>query len=225
MSVQINRYRCSYFSPSREIRQCNPLSPYLFLIYPEGFSHIIKSFDLQGIEAARHSPSVSHLLFIDISILFSKSSKMEARFIRELLDKYLRISSLIFSPNTSTLCRQRIASIIDIQRIYVYNKFLELPSSILRSKREAFDYIKERISVKCVGWKKKYCQKVVRRSLSKLLPRQCLSTLCYVLDFQSPFVTRSIGQYPIFGEDKKLMRRSFIGLLGQRCAKQRNWVA
>ena len=49
------------------LRQEDPLSPYLFLIYAEGLSSIIHDYEARGLihgcRVARNAPVISHLFF------------------------------------------------------------------------------------------------------------------------------------------------------------------
>lgn len=61
--------------PSRELRQGDPLSPYLFLLGAEGLGSLIKKAHVDnlvhGISVARGAPMVSHLFFADDSMVFA----------------------------------------------------------------------------------------------------------------------------------------------------------
>jgi len=87
-SVLFNGERLEEFKPSRGLRQGDPISPYLFLLAAEGLSCLLKlrseSSNLQGIVVAPTAPAVNHLLFVDDSLLFFKSSESsESTGIRE----------------------------------------------------------------------------------------------------------------------------------------------
>lgn len=99
----------NYISPSRGIRQGDPLSQYLFILVAEGLSHAIKSCSLQGLFVSRQGPSISHLLFANDSILFSQASIAQAEIIKAILHEYsaasgqsinLSKSAICFKPNT-----------------------------------------------------------------------------------------------------------------------------
>lgn len=160
MSIQINGHRSGFFTPSPGLRQGDPLSPFLFLLCAEGFSYIIKNANLYGFKTAQHCPTVSHLMFADDSIIFSKASEGEARAISDLLTLYSSVSgqainlgksSLVFSPNILSILKQSIATILQISLVDVYDKFLGLPCIMPKSKKQAFEFIKDRIALKCAG--------------------------------------------------------------------------
>ena len=55
------------FTPSRGIRQGDPLSPYLFVICAHGFSELLIDFErkklFKGVKIAPSYPSITHLFF------------------------------------------------------------------------------------------------------------------------------------------------------------------
>lgn len=61
-------------NPTRGIRQRDPLSSYLFLIYMEGFTALINDFErrglVKGIKVARNAPTISHKFFTDDAYIF-----------------------------------------------------------------------------------------------------------------------------------------------------------
>ena len=78
-----------YIRPARGIRQGNPLSSYLFIICTEGLSNLIKKTvdgnEVIGTKVCKDSPMVSHLFFVDDSLLCCKASKQEAMKVKEIL--------------------------------------------------------------------------------------------------------------------------------------------
>ena len=66
-SIKINGTPRGHITPSRGIRQGDPLSPYLFLLCAEGLSALIQSSvnrgQMEGIKICRGGPRLSHLFF------------------------------------------------------------------------------------------------------------------------------------------------------------------
>lgn len=70
-------------TPSRGIRQGDPLSSYLFLVCIEGVTALMQQFErrnlIQGVKVARNAPSISNMFFADDCFLFCKASTDSAR--------------------------------------------------------------------------------------------------------------------------------------------------
>ena len=70
-SVLINGEPKGLITPTRGIKQGDPLSPYLFLFCAEGLSSLIRKVvttnRLKGIQSCRGDVRISHLLFADDS--------------------------------------------------------------------------------------------------------------------------------------------------------------
>ncbi|XP_071679666.1 uncharacterized protein [Lolium perenne] len=156
-SVLFNGTPLESFRPSREIRQGDPISPYLFLIAAEGLSGLLKksrqSLHLQGIQVAPSAPAVNHLLFADDSQLFVKASTAGARDVTEILKKYcdasgqrinLDKSSVFFSKGCPEVVRQSVKGILQVPNETLNEKYLGMPSDVGRSLNGAFKYLKDR---------------------------------------------------------------------------------
>ncbi|KAH1056702.1 hypothetical protein J1N35_034767 [Gossypium stocksii] len=78
-SILVNGKEGQKFHATRGLKQGDLLSPYLFLIYSEGLSTLMRLAEKEGlIEGAKVSRSglkISHLLFADDNILFGEASK------------------------------------------------------------------------------------------------------------------------------------------------------
>lgn len=78
-------------TPTRGLRQGDPLSSYLFLICIEGLTALIKYFEsrslIKGVKVARSSPSISHLLFVDDSYIFCKANMESVGNVIDVLEK------------------------------------------------------------------------------------------------------------------------------------------
>lgn len=81
-SLQLNGQKIGFIKSAKGLRQGDLLSPFLFLFYMEGLSSMIKSSPLQGIAIFPRGPSISHLLFVDESIIFEKGSLDNAKMIQ-----------------------------------------------------------------------------------------------------------------------------------------------
>ena len=164
--VIINGDTCGNIVPTRGLRQGDPLSPILFLIYTKGLSALINKATrnqlLTSISICRGCPRVTHLLFADDSILFCKASAGESKELKFLLQKYedasvqkinTNKSSIFFNPNTALEVKEEIFATLGPMQDSRHSKYLGLPSFIGRSKMQVFSILKERIGQKLVGWK------------------------------------------------------------------------
>lgn len=93
-TARFNSMETETFTPTRGIRQGDPLSPYLFLFVAEGLSSMIQQVEenggLEGIRVCRDAPMVSHLSFADDSLILMHADKKNADCLRNLLDRYCR---------------------------------------------------------------------------------------------------------------------------------------
>ncbi|XP_010236428.1 uncharacterized protein LOC104584030 [Brachypodium distachyon] len=81
-SIKLNGNLLESFSPTRGLRQGDPLSPLLFLFVADGLSALLQKEAqlnrISPIHICRRSPGVSHLLFADDTLLFFKADSNEA---------------------------------------------------------------------------------------------------------------------------------------------------
>ena len=95
-SVKFNDKLLESFSPSRGLRQGDPLSPYLFLLCAKGLTSLLiheeETGNLTGVKVCRGAPTVSHLLFADDSLILMKAENNNATSLRRALDEYCAAS-------------------------------------------------------------------------------------------------------------------------------------
>ena len=171
-SIVVNGKACGNITPSRGLRQGDPLSPFLFLLCAEGLSCKIRQAgeegNLKGIAIARKSPRVSHLFFTDDCLLFCRTKSSDCLKMVAIMKDYelvsgqvinLDKSGLIFSRNTREEDKAEVVRILNISRILEKDKYLGLPLMIGRSKQMEFRYIQERIWARIKGWGRRLLSK------------------------------------------------------------------
>ncbi|XP_075504360.1 uncharacterized protein LOC142541783 [Primulina tabacum] len=113
-SFSLNGELVVNISPSRGLRQGDPLSPYLFVLCAHGLSSALLSLEnhrlLSRVRIASSCPPISHLFFADDNLLFFRATLEDCMVVRNCLELYERASgqlinfeksSLSFSPNTN----------------------------------------------------------------------------------------------------------------------------
>lgn len=105
-SVIINRTPTGMIIPQRGLRQGCPLSPYLFLICAEAFSNMLiqaeRNKQIRGLKFGHHI-SISHLLFTDDSLIFSRASLKDCQHLKDIFDNYSAASGQIFNFEKSSM--------------------------------------------------------------------------------------------------------------------------
>ncbi|KAA3472329.1 reverse transcriptase [Gossypium australe] len=95
------------FFPTRGLRKGDPLSSFLFLIYGEGLSSLMRlaqqEENFKGVKASRRGPQISHLLFADDCIIFREATERGASLLKRILREYRICSGQIVNFEKSTV--------------------------------------------------------------------------------------------------------------------------
>jgi hypothetical protein len=106
-SILVNGVPSKPFSPSRGIRQGDPLSPFLFVIMAEGLgrylSASIANGTLQGLSIHGLQPTASHNQFVDDTLLLNTPTAREAAKLRTILSDFSEASGTTFNLEKSQL--------------------------------------------------------------------------------------------------------------------------
>lgn len=80
------------FTPTRGLQQGDPLSPYLLLLCAEGLSGLLLYKEevggIDGVRVCRNAPPVSHILFVNDSLILMKADMTNATSLQQVLDTY-----------------------------------------------------------------------------------------------------------------------------------------
>lgn len=195
-SVSLNGAVGDWFSPSRGLRQGDPLSPYLFLICAEGFSTLIQEAkqngQMVGAAIGRERLTINHLFFADDCILFGDATSNGARVVRDVIREYETVSgqrvnfdkSLIyFGANVDSDFKVDIVNLLGVREALNPEKYLGLPMMIGRRKTWAFANIVDRFKKRIEGWSLRYLSMGGKRFLSNQFYKrhrfmQCNVFLC-----------------------------------------------
>lgn len=106
-SVILNREPKGRIQSERALRQGCTLSPYLFIVCAEVFSSFLilaekKKKLIRGLRFTKEV-IISHLLFADDSLIFTRASIVDCKHLKEIFDRYARASGQIFNFEKSSI--------------------------------------------------------------------------------------------------------------------------
>ena len=135
-AILVNGFPSGHTTPTRGIRQGDPISPYLFLICAEALSSILTQANndglLTGVPTSKKGPRVSHLYFADDSLLFCRTSYLQWSNLSYILKVYEAASgqqlnanktAIFFSRNTSVEEKEMIIEMLGIPATQGYDTF------------------------------------------------------------------------------------------------------
>ena len=163
LSVIINGVPKRMIQPEKGLMHGCLLSPYLFIICTEAFSNFLVKAEnnqlIRGLKFAKEV-SITHLLFANDSLVFSRASVADCKHLKEIFDIYAVASRQIFNFQKSSLFisgqipTSQAAAIKDIFKLNVvskHEKYLGLPSMIGRKKMIFFNEVKLKVLNKIAG--------------------------------------------------------------------------
>ncbi|CAN6570663.1 unnamed protein product [Malus baccata var. baccata] len=167
-SILLNGQPGSKFTPSRGLRQGDPLSPYLFLLVSEVLSLLIQRESdrgrIEGIQMDSVGPMISHIFFADDTLIFLKA---KARNCRKLVQVNKSKSSVFFGGNVPDQLSLQLATILGMEKVGNPGVYLGVSAIWGRSKRSGLAYVKGRLLGKIQGWKRSTLSQAGREVLIK----------------------------------------------------------
>lgn len=190
-SMIINGVPTGLINPERGLRQGYPFFPYLFIICAEAFSNLLvrakKDQLIRGLKFAK-DVSITHLLFADDSLVFSRASVTDCKHLKEIFDLYATAPGKIFNFQKSSMFfnnkipEDRVAAIRDISKLNVvfkYEKYLGLPLMIGKKKTSFFNEVKLRVLSKIAEWQLKMFssggKEVLIKAAAQAIPAYAMS--------------------------------------------------
>ncbi|KAA3488137.1 reverse transcriptase [Gossypium australe] len=204
-SICLNGMSSDWFSPSRGLRQGDPLSPYLFLICAESFSTLLEDAKhrgcMGGAPFGRGRFSINHLLFVDDCILFGDATHEGARTVSKVIREYelsagqgvnYDKSLIYFSANVSDEVKEDITSLLGVRVASNPEKYLGLPMMVGRRKTWAFANFIDRFRKRVEGWSLRYLSMGVQ-------PQYLLAIVLKARYFPfTDILAVKVGSYPSF---------------------------
>ncbi|CAL1369363.1 unnamed protein product [Linum trigynum] len=235
-------------TPTRGVRQGDPLSPYLFVLCMERLSHridqAIQDKLWKPLRLSKEGPMLSHLFFADDLILFAEAESAQIRIVKQCLDEFCHSSgkrvnyskSMMFvSANIERRSARRLAHRAGIPLTVDLGRYLGVKAIHSRVTKARYQDLMLRIQRKLAPWKIKHLSLAARITVVK-----SISTSISIYPMQTELLPMSvcrsldrINRSFIWGdtEDKKklhlvgwpqLLKPKKNGGLGIRSTRQVN---
>ncbi|XP_010666711.1 uncharacterized protein LOC104883845 [Beta vulgaris subsp. vulgaris] len=213
-------------SPDRGLRQGDPLSPFLFILVADAFSqmiqHKIDQKILHGAKASWNDPVVSHLLFADDSLLFTRATRQECLIIVDILNQYEKASGqkinydkseVSFSKGVRRERKEELINLLQMKHVEKHQKYLGIPTATGSSKKLLFRSILDRMWKKLRGWKEQLLSRAGKEVLIKAVIQAIPTYLMGVYKFPAA----------IIHEISSAMARFWWGGKGE--ARKMHWIS
>jgi hypothetical protein len=134
------------------------------------------------IKVCRRAPGVSHLLFVDDTLLFFRAFEEQAVCAKNTLDVYATCTRQLVNPSKcsimfSAYCPQQVQtdihSILHVEQHGFEPKYLGLPTPDRRMHRRRFDNLQARLSKRLFEWG----DSILAQSAREVLIKSVLQTI------------------------------------------------
>ena len=166
LSVLWNGCATQKFSPSRGIRQGDPLSPYIFVLCLQRLTQLInKNVEYnrwKPFSVRRNGMKISHLCFADDILLFTEASIEQVDRVINCLDMFCSVSGqkvstaktrVYFSKNVSAALTEEISRRSGFQVTNDLGRYLGVPLLHKRVTKQTYGYLVENMQKRLAGWK------------------------------------------------------------------------
>jgi hypothetical protein len=185
--VKFNGGLLDSFSPSRGLRQGDPLSPFLFLFVADGLSALlhneVQNNMITPVKICRNAPGISHLLFADDSLLFFKATPQEAGRVKQVIEEYASSTgqlinpakcSIFFGDSCPNATREAVKEVLHVQHEAFDAKYLGLPTPHGRMNKEKFESLRSSLAKSLMEWGDNHltqaAKEVFIKSIAQALP-------------------------------------------------------
>ncbi|KAL5563568.1 hypothetical protein UlMin_033315 [Ulmus minor] len=179
MTLMLNGAPFRSFHPKQGIRQGDPISTYLFILWMETLSRLlnekVSNGQICGFKLDRHTPALNHLFFADDVFLIGKCSINEAYFFKECLDTFCSWSGQAFNPRKSNIFfnvkvnRQTaglLTAMMGFEQISPNSTYLGLPLFRNGTSKD-YKFLIEQLENNLAGWKSRVLSKAKMNILIK----------------------------------------------------------
>nr|XP_023903348.1 uncharacterized protein LOC112015206 [Quercus suber] len=166
--VLVNGGKTESFKLGRDLRQGDPLSSYLFILGQEilfGMLDLeLRNKNLYGIKTSKSGPTITHVIYADVIVLFSKASRKDVGTISRILEKYsLRFDQLVnknksgiyFSKHTQSPTQKTSKGILQVKALKKDVVYLGVPFLLSRAPSKDFIYLQHKLEARLIKWRSK----------------------------------------------------------------------
>lgn len=143
---------------------------------------------LKGIDFQKSGPNVSHLLFVDDSLIFCQADERNLVTLKRVLKLYEEASgesinfsksAMIFSPNVHDDRGVFLSSILGVRKLNDLGHYMGLPLYFSRNKSSDLQFIVDKVWKVVQGWKNSFFsiagKEVLIKSVGQALPAYAMS--------------------------------------------------
>lgn len=187
-SILLNGSPFGYFSPGRGLCQGDPMSPAMFTMFSNLLSRLLARAKqnglISGVKVSQLSPKVTHLMYVDDLVIYSKATMEEAGAVSQCLQQYCNWtgqviiwhkSAIHFNSNTNASVRNEICCLLGIRECQHKDSYLGHPFCNFKSKSTVYRGLLERLENKISGWKKRALSMLIK-SMAQAVPSHVMQS-------------------------------------------------
>jgi len=163
-SILVNGSPSEIFSPSRGLKQGDPLSPFLSILIMEGLEQSIKNAKdmgkLRGLQISENGSVLTHQQFVDDTLLQGVPIVKEALAYKQILNYFSLASGMkvnlskskIFFFSTNIAIQRNISRILGFQRDSLPFKYLGIPLTTRPMHKSIWEPVLNKMQDKVKNW-------------------------------------------------------------------------
>eukprot|EP00253_Pinus_taeda_P004755 PITA_04755 len=164
-SIPVNGSPSETFTPSRGLRQGDPLSPFLFILMMEGLGKAIKHAKIvgkiRGIQLSDNGQALTHQQFVDDTMLQGIPIVKESLAYKQILNEFSMASGMEtnlsksknFFFNTNITIQRNMSRILGFQRDSLPLKYLGVPLTAKPLHKSIWELMISKLQEKTRKWK------------------------------------------------------------------------
>jgi len=192
-SILVNGAPIAQFTPTRGIRQGDPLSPFLFVILMEGLSRIIRKAKedilIQGLQPLPSCLTTTHQQFFDDIMLHGTPSVKEALGFKSILNRFILASGMelnlakssIFFFNMNLAVQKNLSNVLGFKRCNLPSRYLGILLTNKPWQKIHWDKMIANLEKRCHHWTHRTLNFVGRLVLTKIVLQAILQFMLSIL--------------------------------------------